>query len=39
MDLHGNSYGGTSLEPMHGVDLRRRMVQFIEGGFNFETVG
>jgi dipeptidyl aminopeptidase/acylaminoacyl peptidase len=36
-DLHSNFYGETSTEPMHGVDLRRRMVEFIQRGFGEET--
>jgi dipeptidyl aminopeptidase/acylaminoacyl peptidase len=36
-ELHSNFYGETSPEPMHGVDLRRRMVEFIERGFGTET--
>jgi dipeptidyl aminopeptidase/acylaminoacyl peptidase len=36
-DLHSNFYGETSTEPMHGVDLRRRMVDFIQRGFGEET--
>jgi dipeptidyl aminopeptidase/acylaminoacyl peptidase len=36
-DLHSNFYGETSTEPMHGVDLRHRMVEFIRHGFGEET--
>jgi len=36
-ELHSNFYGETSPEPWHGVDLRRRMVEFIERGFGAET--
>jgi dipeptidyl aminopeptidase/acylaminoacyl peptidase len=32
-DLHRNFYGEVSLEPWHGVDLRRRMVDFIAERF------
>jgi dipeptidyl aminopeptidase/acylaminoacyl peptidase len=35
-ELHGNFYGEASKEPMHGVDLRRRMVEFIQKGFGTE---
>lgn len=33
-DLHHNFYGEVSPEPWHGVDLRRRMVQFIAKAFD-----
>jgi dipeptidyl aminopeptidase/acylaminoacyl peptidase len=36
-ELHSNFYGETSPEPWHGVDLRRRMVEFIERAFGTET--
>jgi len=36
-DLHSNFYGETSSEPMHGVDLRRRMVEFLRRAFGEET--
>jgi dipeptidyl aminopeptidase/acylaminoacyl peptidase len=32
-DLHRNFYGEVSPEPWHGVDLRRRMIQFIAQAF------
>lgn len=32
-DLHRNFYGEVSLEPWHGVDLRKRMVDFIAQAF------
>jgi dipeptidyl aminopeptidase/acylaminoacyl peptidase len=36
-DLSGNFNGQTSTEPMHGVDVRRRIVEFIDRGFHSET--
>lgn len=33
-DLHHNFYGEVSLEPWHGVDLRRRMIEFIAKAFD-----
>lgn len=36
-DLNANFFGEPSTEPMHGVDLRRRMVEFIREAFGAET--
>ncbi len=33
-DLHRNFYGEVSIEPWHGFDLRRRMLEFISRAFD-----
>jgi hypothetical protein len=32
-ELHRNFYGGVSVEPWHGLDLRNRMLEFLTRAF------